>query len=56
MARLFLLHDESPGVDLVDLVTSAFAASRERGIDHLSVRIDVADARAFKRSRTPAFA
>jgi hypothetical protein len=48
MARFYLLHDETPGVDLAGLIAAAFAGSRERGIRHLSVRIDVADARAIQ--------
>lgn len=45
MARVYLVHEgESPGATLPSLLASAFDACRERGVRHLSVRIDVADA------------
>jgi hypothetical protein len=48
MARFHLLHDESAGADLGAIIAEAFDACRARGIRHLSVRVDVADARAIQ--------
>jgi L-amino acid N-acyltransferase YncA len=49
MARLYLLHDGNGSVaSLRPLLAAAFAACRERGIRHLSVRVDVADAPAIQ--------
>jgi hypothetical protein len=48
MARLYVLHDETPAADLAAIIAAAFGACRERGIQHLSVRVDVADARAIQ--------
>lgn len=49
MARLYLLHDGGASdATLRPLLASAFEASREQGIRHLSIRIDVADALAIQ--------
>ena len=53
MARLYLLHDAGsertrPAGVLRLLLASAFEACRDRGIRHLSVRVDVADASAIQ--------
>jgi hypothetical protein len=49
MARIFLLHgDEADRAALHQIVARALAECRERGIRHLSVRIDVADAEAIQ--------
>jgi L-amino acid N-acyltransferase YncA len=54
MARLYLLHDlahdggSSGATRLRSLLASAFEACRERGIHHLSVRVDVADASSIQ--------
>jgi L-amino acid N-acyltransferase YncA len=48
MARLYLLHDETPSAPLADIIASAFEVCRERGIRHLAARIDVADAAAIQ--------
>jgi hypothetical protein len=49
MARLFLVHDaDTDRASLHRIVAAALAASRERGLHHLSVRIDVADAEAIQ--------
>ena len=49
MARLYLLHDgERQTTALQPLLLSAFDACRERGIRHLSVRVDVADAASIQ--------
>ena len=45
MARVHLLHnDQMPGAILRSLIAAAFTECRDRGMRHLSVRIDVADA------------
>ena len=45
MARVYLLHnDQTPGAILRTLIAASFMECRDRGILHLSVRIDVADA------------
>jgi len=57
MARLYVLHDlphdllhdgGSAGATLRPLLASAFENCRERGIRHLSVRVDVADASSIR--------
>lgn len=49
MARLYLLHNDAmPGATLRSMLASSFDACRARGIRHLSVRVDVADADAIQ--------
>lgn len=49
MARVYLLHDDrSPGAILPKLITASLQQCRDRGLRHLSVRIDVADAEAIQ--------
>ena len=48
MARVYLLHDDQMrGAILRTLLAAAFTECRDRGMRHLSVRIDVADADAI---------
>jgi L-amino acid N-acyltransferase YncA len=48
MARMYLVHDGSPGAPIGDVIRSALQECRERGIRHVSARIDVADAEAIQ--------
>jgi L-amino acid N-acyltransferase YncA len=49
MARLLLIHDgEARRAAVHDIIASAFTACRARGIRHLSVRADVADAETIQ--------
>jgi hypothetical protein len=49
MARLLLIHDgEARRATVHDMIASALTASRARGIRHLSVRADVADAETIQ--------
>jgi L-amino acid N-acyltransferase YncA len=49
MARLTLIHDgEARRADVQYIIAPAIAACRERGIRHLSARVDVADAETIQ--------
>jgi hypothetical protein len=49
MARLTLIHDaDADRAEMRGIIASALETSRERGLRHLSVRIDVADAEAIQ--------